>query len=128
MNQVRVQILLEPRQHVALKKVAKRQEKSVSELVRQIADEYLARNAPDQDEVLQALDNLKSILDNEQKELKQAEEEESKKMEKAIKKVKINFNSFEYKERKRLRLIAEKEHEEQEAKHEEDLLRELENV
>ena len=61
MNQVRVQILLEPRQHVALKKVAKRQEKSVSELVRQITDEYLAKNAPDQDEVLQALDNLKHI-------------------------------------------------------------------
>lgn len=61
MNQVRVQILLESRQHVALKKVAKRQEKSVSELVRQITDEYLARSAPDQDEVLQALDNLKRI-------------------------------------------------------------------
>ena len=61
MNQVRVQILLESRQHVALKKVAKRQEKSVSELVRQITDEYLARNTPDQDEVLQALDNLKRI-------------------------------------------------------------------
>jgi len=61
MNQVRVQVLLESRQHVALKKVAKRQEKSVSELVRQITDEYLARNAPDQDELLQALDNLKRI-------------------------------------------------------------------
>ena len=61
MNQVRVQILLEPRQHVALKKVAKHQEKSVSEVVRQITDEYLAKNAPDQDEVLQALDNLKNI-------------------------------------------------------------------
>ena len=43
MNQVRVQILLESRQHVALKKVAKRQEKSVSELVRQITDEYLSQ-------------------------------------------------------------------------------------
>lgn len=61
MTQVRVQVLLESRQHVALKKVAKRQEKSVSELVRQITDEYLARNTPDQDEVLQALDNLKFI-------------------------------------------------------------------
>lgn len=61
MNQVRVQILLEPRQHIALKKVAKRQEKSVSELVRQITDEYLSKNAPEQDEVLQALDNMKHI-------------------------------------------------------------------
>ena len=61
MNQVRVQILLEPRWHVELKKAAKRQETSVSELVRQITDEYLARNALDQDEVLQALDNLKHL-------------------------------------------------------------------
>lgn len=61
MNQVRVQILLEARQHVALKKVAKRQDKSVSELVRQITDEYLSKSEPVQDEVLQALDNLKHI-------------------------------------------------------------------
>ena len=61
MNQVRVQILLESRQHVALKRVAKRQEKSVSELVRQITDEYLSRNVPEEDEVLQALDNMKHI-------------------------------------------------------------------
>jgi putative heme iron utilization protein len=62
MNQVRVQILLEPQQHTALKKAAKRANKSMSELVRQITDEYLAKNAPDQeDEVLQALKNLKQI-------------------------------------------------------------------
>ena len=61
MNQVRVQVLLESRQHIALKKVAKRQDKSVSELLRQMTDEYLARYTPDQDEVLQALDNLKLI-------------------------------------------------------------------
>ena len=62
MNQVRVQILLEPRQHTALKKVAKRQDKSVSELVRQITDEYLSKSTPDQeDEALQALDSLKKV-------------------------------------------------------------------
>ena len=62
MNQVRVQILLESRQHSALKKAAKRANKSMSELMRQITDEYLARNTPDQeDEVLQALKNLKQI-------------------------------------------------------------------
>ena len=62
MNQVRVQILLEPRQHTALKKVAKRQDKSVSELVRQITDEYLSKSTPDQeDEVFQALDTLKQV-------------------------------------------------------------------
>jgi metal-responsive CopG/Arc/MetJ family transcriptional regulator len=62
MNQVRVQILLEPRQHKALKKAARRANKSMSELIRQITDDYLSRNAPDQeDEVLQALKNLKQI-------------------------------------------------------------------
>ena len=62
MNQVRVQILLEPRQHTALKKVAKRQDKSVSELVRQITDEYLSKSTPDQeDEALQALDSLRKV-------------------------------------------------------------------
>jgi len=62
MNQVRVQILLESRQHTALKKAARRANKSMSELMRQITDEYLARNTLGQeDEVLQALDNLKQI-------------------------------------------------------------------
>ena len=62
MNQVRVQILLEPRQHTALKKVAKSQDKSVSELVRLITDEYLSKSTPDQeDEVFQALDTLKQV-------------------------------------------------------------------
>lgn len=62
MNHVRVQILLEARQHIALKRAAKRANKSMSELIRQITDEYLTRNISDQeDDVLQALDNLKQI-------------------------------------------------------------------
>jgi hypothetical protein len=62
MNQVRVQILLEPRQHIALKKAARRENKSMSELLRQITDEYLARNTADlEDEVFQALVSLKQI-------------------------------------------------------------------
>lgn len=62
MNQVRVQILLESRQHIALKKAARRAKMSMSELMRHITDEYLARNTPDQgDEVHQALENLKHI-------------------------------------------------------------------
>lgn len=62
MNQVRVQILLEPRQHTALKKAAKRENKSMSELIREITDEYLAGDTPDQeDEVLQTLKSLKQI-------------------------------------------------------------------
>jgi hypothetical protein len=64
MNQIRVQILLEPRQHTALKKAARQANKSMSELVRQITDEYLARNTLGQeDEVLLALNNLKQIRD-----------------------------------------------------------------
>jgi hypothetical protein len=62
MKQVRVQILLEPRQHTALKKAAKRANKSMSELIRQITDDYLAGNTPEQeDEVLQTLKSLKQI-------------------------------------------------------------------
>lgn len=62
MNQIRVQILLGPRQHTALKKAARQAKVSMSELIRQITDEYLARITPDQeDEVLQALNNLKGI-------------------------------------------------------------------
>jgi hypothetical protein len=62
MRQTRVQILLEPRQHAALKKAARRANKSMSELMRQITDEYLSRNAPEQeDEVFQALKSLKQI-------------------------------------------------------------------
>lgn len=62
MNQVRVQILLESHQHTALKKAAKQANKSMSELVRQITDEYLSRNTSEQeDEVLLALDNLRQI-------------------------------------------------------------------
>lgn len=62
MRQMRVQILLEPRQHAALKKAAKRANKSVSELMRQITDDYLSRNTTEQeDEVIQALKNLKQI-------------------------------------------------------------------
>jgi hypothetical protein len=62
MKQVRVQILLEPRQRTALKKAARQAKVSMSELIRQITDDYLARNTPDQeDEVLQALKSLKQI-------------------------------------------------------------------
>ena len=62
MKQTRVQILLEPRQHKALKKAARQANKSMSELIRQITDEYLSRNASEQEEeMLQALKNLKQI-------------------------------------------------------------------
>ena len=62
MAQVRVQILLEPRQHTALKKAARRANISVSEIIRQITDEYLVQVTPEKnDSVLQTLDDFKSI-------------------------------------------------------------------
>lgn len=62
MTQVRVQVLLEPRQHTALKRVAKRANISVSEIIRQITDEYLLQVNPEKDDgVLQTLNNFRSI-------------------------------------------------------------------
>jgi|APSaa5957512622_1039677.scaffolds.fasta_scaffold121823_1 putative heme iron utilization protein len=62
MTQVRVQILLEPRQHTALKRVAKQANISVSEIIRQITDEYLFQVGPEkEDSVLQTLDHFKAI-------------------------------------------------------------------
>ena len=62
MTQVRVQILLEPRQHTALKKVAKRANISVSEIVRRLTDEYLLHFDPAQEDgVLQTLESFRVI-------------------------------------------------------------------
>lgn len=62
MDQVRVQILLEPRQHKALKQVARQSHKSLSELVREITDAYLAQvDVEQQDDMLLALDQLCQI-------------------------------------------------------------------
>jgi hypothetical protein len=61
MNLIRVQIMLEPRQHKALKKAARRSNKSVSQLLRDITNIYLAEMFPEDDEVLQTLTVIKSI-------------------------------------------------------------------
>jgi predicted DNA-binding protein len=53
----RVQILLEPGQHRALKLAAKRAKKSVSELVREMTEKYFT----EKDEMLEALDTLRAI-------------------------------------------------------------------
>ena len=59
MNFIRVQIMLEPRQHKALKKAALRSNKSVSQLLRDITNAFLEEMYPEEDEVLQALHTLK---------------------------------------------------------------------
>jgi len=61
MEQVRVQVLLEPRQHAALKKLAGAEKKSVSAVLRQITDEYLARAPRGEDPVVQTLDRFRAI-------------------------------------------------------------------
>lgn len=62
MSFVRVQILLEPRQHRALKRAAQRANKSMSALVREMADRYLAEQAAEtRDEFLEVLDHLRSL-------------------------------------------------------------------
>ncbi len=61
MNLIRVQVLLEPRQLKSLKKAAMRSNKSVSQLLRDIINIYLAEMFPEEDEVLQTLHSIKSI-------------------------------------------------------------------
>lgn len=61
MNLIRVQVLLEPRQLKSLKKAALRSNKSVSQLLRDITNIYLAEMFPEDDEVLQTLHSIKSI-------------------------------------------------------------------
>ena len=67
MDQIRVQILLEPRQHKALKQAARQAHKSLSELVRDITDEYLAQvDIEQQDDMLLALEQLRQIRERQQ--------------------------------------------------------------
>ncbi len=55
----RVQILLEPRQHRALKQAAKRAQKSVSALVREITEQYFT--ASEDTEMLKTLETLETL-------------------------------------------------------------------
>jgi hypothetical protein len=55
----RVQILLEPRQHRALKQAAKRAQKSVSELVREITEQYFTKS--EDTEMLKTLEALEVL-------------------------------------------------------------------
>ncbi len=74
------------------------------------------------------LQNLKDILSNEQKQIHDAEQSYSKGVEGAIRKSELDFDAEAYKEKKRIRLIAERKHEEEEKKREENILKELENL
>ena len=61
MNLVRVQVMFERRQHKALKKAARRTQKSVSQLLREITDAYLVQVSSEDDEVMQAIDHFRTI-------------------------------------------------------------------
>lgn len=62
MKTKRMQILLESHQYKALKREARRLNKSLSALVREITNQYLAQHTQEQgDEVLQALESLRRL-------------------------------------------------------------------
>ena len=59
---VRVQILLEPRQHTALKRIARQGNTSVSEIIRRMTDDYLLHFDPAQEDgVLQTLERFRTV-------------------------------------------------------------------
>ncbi len=74
------------------------------------------------------MENLQNILDNEKKQIEEAEHEYQDQMQQEAGHFNLRFNAIKYKERKRMRLEAEKKHEIEEKKHEEALLAELENI
>lgn len=74
------------------------------------------------------VENLRSILENEKKQLNDAAQTYSNGMEKAVKNVANEFNEQAYLEKKRAREEAERRHEEEERQREADVLKELENL
>jgi hypothetical protein len=69
--------------------------------------------------------NLRDILDNEKKQTEEANKSYTQGMKEATKKVVVTFDEAAYKEKKRMRLDAEKAAETEETKSEEQLLQEL---
>lgn len=72
--------------------------------------------------------NLRGILTNEKKQLAEAANAYSQGMEKAVKNVGQEFDEAAYKEKKRLRVETEKQHETEESASEEAALQELETL
>jgi len=69
--------------------------------------------------------NLRDILDNEKKQTEEANKSYAQGMKEATKKVVVTFDEAAYKEKKRMRIEAEKVTETEETKSEEQLLQEL---
>ena len=72
--------------------------------------------------------NLRSILTNEQRQIQEAEASYSKGVSGAVKKAKADFDSEAYREKKRVRLEAERLAEHQEKSEEEALLAQLDQM
>jgi len=74
------------------------------------------------------IDNLREILNNEKKQINEVNTKYNKDVEGAKENALNQFNSEEYKEKKRIRLEAEKLDEEKESETEEDLLSALDDL
>ena len=74
------------------------------------------------------MENLQNILDNEKKQIEEAEHEYQEDVQKEAGHFNIRFNEIKYKEKKKIRLEAEKRQELEEQKNEAALLAELENI
>ena len=72
--------------------------------------------------------NLQSILDNEKRQIEEVEQGYQEDMQKEVSYFNLEFDELKYKEKKRIRLEAEKQHELDEQRHEEELLAELANL
>jgi hypothetical protein len=72
--------------------------------------------------------NLRGILDNEKKQIEEANQEFQESVNEEAGKVKQAFDETAYREKKQLRLEEEKRHEAEEADQEEALLKELETM
>ena len=72
--------------------------------------------------------NLRGILDNEKKQIEEANKEYEEGMGEEATKIKLHFDEIKYKEKKRMRLEAEKLSELEEKEREEALLKELEGI
>ena len=74
------------------------------------------------------ISNLRGILENEKKQIEEANQEYEEGMEEETAKVKLHFDEIKYKEKKRMRLEAEKLSELEEREREKALLKELEGI
>ncbi len=74
------------------------------------------------------IQNLRDILDNEKKQLAEASAVYSKGMVKNVKNVAVKFDEETFKEKKRVRMEAEKLHEKEEQEHKAADLKELEKL